>query len=55
MIYFKDVARELGADVDNMSDLAVWNVILRHQGKPELIPGEITHPFQTKEHKMEWT
>ena len=37
MIYFRTYAQELGADVKNMSDLAVWNFILRHQGKPEIV------------------
>ena len=54
MIYFKDYARELGADVDQLSDLEVWNVILRDQGKSELIPGEITHHFDTDAYKREW-
>jgi len=33
MIYFRDYARELGCDVDNLGDLSVWNFILRYQRK----------------------
>jgi len=35
-VYFRTYAKDLGCDVDNLGDLAVWNFILRHQGKPEI-------------------
>jgi len=54
MIYFRTYAKELGCPVDELGDLAVWNFILRHQDKPELVPGEITHHFETEEFKKEW-
>lgn len=37
-IYFRTYAKELGCPVDDLGDLAVWNFILRHQGKPEIKP-----------------
>jgi len=33
MIYFRDHARELGCDVDNLGDLDVWRFIMMHQGR----------------------
>ena len=36
MIYFRTYARQLGCDVDNLGDKAVWNFILRYQGRSEL-------------------
>ena len=50
-IYFRTYARERGCDVDNLGDLAVWNFILRHQGKPEMIPGEIEYKRDMREWK----
>jgi len=35
--YFRDYAKSIGCkDVDSMGDLAVWNYILRYQGKEEI-------------------
>ena len=36
-MYFRDYARGLGCDVDRLGDLAVWNFILRHQGRSEVL------------------